>query len=99
MPIFVQHIETNQSDSLKDFFDVPVSTYDNCYDGYDNHITQKKILYSQDSLQKTRQAVWSSQEIYDQFFAQPGVIRWVADRDAYNALNGITLEKIVTEVA
>ena len=98
MPIFVQHIETRQ-DGLDYFFEKPIITYGNCYDGYEDHITQKDIVFSDDSLQRIRKAVWSSQEIYDQFFAQPEVIRWVADRDAFNALNGITLEKIVTEVA
>jgi len=98
MPIFVRHIETTESFETG-FFEEPITAYGACYDGYDDHITEKNIVYSSDGLQKTRQAVWSSQEIYDQFFAQPAVIRWMADRAAHNTRYGITLEKIVTEVA
>ena len=93
MPIFVQHIETRHHGDDQ-FFDKPIITYGNCYDGYEEHITQKDIVFSEDSLQRIRKAVWSSQEIYDRFFAQPDVIRWSADRDAFNTLNGITLKKI-----
>jgi hypothetical protein len=101
--IKITRVMTRPSTEVKWHFDPSVSVVSTEFrQKMSQYIQNGKCLstsrtFSEDNLTTTYEALWSTIEDYNESNTDPILVQMWAERDAYNAANGITMGPVVIE--